>query len=174
MTVLELYGALQRYGVDVLLLALGVTLLTSLLKKTVMKSVSKKVFVFLPFGFGILLYALYSIVTRGSLCFTGKELLTILERGFATGCAATLYYVFYEQFLRGNLRVDPLAPLLECVPEEHRQEASEAIRSACKDAEGDTEEIIAEVLKKFADPPLTEEELRVTACLLKGYISTIA
>ena len=67
MTVIELYGTLHRYGVDVLILALGVTLLTSLLKKTVMKSVSKKVFVFLPFGLGILIYALYSIFTRGGL-----------------------------------------------------------------------------------------------------------
>ena len=67
MTVIELFGVLNRFGVDVLVLAFGVTFLTSLLKKTVMKSVNRKVFVFLPFGLGILIYTVYSILSRGVL-----------------------------------------------------------------------------------------------------------
>ncbi len=174
MTVIELYGALQRYGVDVLLLAFGVTLLTSLLKKTVMKKVSKKVFVFLPFGLGILIYTLYSILSRGGLCFTAEEIAALFRQGFSTGCAATLYYAIYEQFLRGKFTADPLGPLLECVPKEKRQEASAAILSACENAgEKDPEEVIAEQLKIFADPPLPEEELSLTARLLKEYISSV-
>ena len=177
MTVLELYGALRRYGVDVLLLALGVTLLTSLLKKTVMKSVSKKVFVFLPFGLGILIYSLYSILSRGGLCFTAEEISAIsslIRQGVSTGCAATLYYVFYEQFLRGKFTADPLAPLLECVPEEKRKEASAAILSACENAgERELSEVISEQLCTFADPPLSEEEAALAAELLKEYISSI-
>ena len=175
MTVLELYGALRRYGVDVLLLALGVTLLTSLLKKTVMKSVSKKVFVFLPFGLGILIYSLYSILSRGGLCFTAEEISALVKQGISTGCAATLYYVFYEQFLRGKFTADPLAPLLECVPEERRKEASAAILSACENAgERELTEVISEQLSAFADPPLSEEEAALTAELLKEYISSLA
>lgn len=175
MTVLELYGALRRYGVDVLLLALGVTLLTSLLKKTVMKSVSKKVFVFLPFGLGILIYSLYSILSRGGLCFTAEEISTLIRQGFSTGCAATLYYVIYEQFLRGKFTADPLAPLLECVPEGKRKEASAAILSACENAgERELTEVISEQLCAFADPPLSEEEAALAAELLKEYISSLA
>ncbi len=173
MTVIELYSVLHRYGVDVLLLALGVTLLTSLLKKTVMKAVSRKVFVFLPFGFGILIYALYSLFARGGLCFTADAAVSLLKGGLETGCAATLYYVFYEQFLRGKFVMDPLLPLLECVPEERRQEASEAIRGIS--AEGtDALQGIREQLAHFADPPLSEEELSATALLLKEFISTTA
>ncbi len=174
MSVIQLYGALARYGVDVLLLALGVTFLTSLLKKTVMKSVTRKVFVFLPFGLGILIYALYSILSRGGMCFTSEEIFTIVKRGFSTGCAATLYYVVYEQFLRGKFHLDPLLPLLACVPEEKRSEASEAIRTACADAEGDLGECIRDVLATFADPPLSEEELTGLSELLKEYITSIA
>ncbi len=172
MTVIELYGTLHRYGVDVLILALGVTLLTSLLKKTVMKSVSKKVFVFLPFGLGILIYALYSIFTRGGLCFTADAVTTLLKGGLETGCAATLYYVFYEQFLRGKFVMDPLLPLLECVPEERRQEASEAIRDAAM-GDADAFQGIREQLAQYADPPLTEEELSATAELLKEFLDTL-
>lgn len=174
MTVIQLYSVLHRFGVDVLILALGVTFLTSLLKKTVMKSASKKIFVFLPFGLGILVYALYSAIARGGVCFTAEEFYTIAQRGFFTGCAATLYYVFYEQFLRGKLVMDPLLTLLECVPEEKRQEASEAIRSACKETDGDLAEVISERLKDFAEPALSEEELLLTARLLEEYISSLA
>ncbi len=174
MTVIELYHVLHRYGVDVLFLAMGVTLLTSLLKKTVMKSANRKVFVFLPFGLGILIYVLYSLLARSGVCFTAEEIFTVVERGLSTGCAATLYYVLYEQFLRGKLTVDPLLPLLECVPEEKRQEASEHIRAACKDADGEIDGILAEQLKAYADPPLSEEELLLTAGLLKEYLSSIA
>ena len=174
MTVIELYDVLNRFGVDVLVLAFGVTFLTSLLKKTVMKSVNKKVFVFLPFGLGILIYTVYSILSRGGLCFTAKEILTLFGRGISTGCAATLYYVFYEQFLRGKFKLDPLEPLLECVPEEKRSEASSAILSACKDAgEKDLAEVIGETLREFADPMPSEEEFLLTVELLKEYISTI-
>ncbi len=174
MTVIQLYGVLHRYGVDVLLLALGVTLLTSLLKKTVMKSVSKKVFVFLPFGLGILIYGLYSLLARGGACFTADALRAILGNGIGTGCAATLYYIFYEQFLRGKFPADPIAPLLECVPEDKRQEASKAISDALKGVcAEDACEKIEETLACFADPPLSEEELSLTAELLKEYIYAI-
>ena len=50
-----------------------------------------------------------------------------LEGAFACGCAATLYYVVYEQFFRAKTdgAAEPLAPLLEgFVPEEKREEAS--------------------------------------------------
>ncbi len=175
MSVIELYGVLHRYGVDVLLLALGVTVLTSILKKTVMKSVNRKVFVFLPFGLGILLYGIYSLLGKGELSFTAEGLSAILEGGLSAGCAATLYYVVYEQFLRGKLKADPLLPLLECVPEARRTEASAALSSAVRGLEGEGRlSAIAEQLSLFADPPLSEEELLLTAGIVKEVLDTIA
>ena len=50
MTALQFFNAFRTFGADILLLALGVTLFTSLLKKTVMKNCNKKAFVFLPFA----------------------------------------------------------------------------------------------------------------------------
>ena len=100
MSAIQYLSAFRLYGWDVLLLAGVVSLLTTLLKKTVFEGAPKKLFVFLPFAIGIVLYAVYrAIVTLSVQPFTSDFTMT-LEGGFACGCAATLYYVIYEQFFR--------------------------------------------------------------------------
>ncbi|HIY99902.1 MAG TPA: hypothetical protein H9676_04285 [Firmicutes bacterium] len=106
MSAIQYLSTFRLYGWDVLLLAGGVTLLTSLLKKTVLKNVPKKLFVFLPFALGIVLYAIYrALVTLSAEPFT-TGLAATVEGGFACGCAATLYYVVYEQFFRKRPTAD--------------------------------------------------------------------
>lgn len=100
MSAIQYLSAFRLYGWDVLLLAGGVCLLTSLLKKTVLKKFSNKLCVFVPFALGILLYAVWrALVTLSAEPFT-TGLAATVEGGFACGCAATLYYVVYEQFFR--------------------------------------------------------------------------
>ena len=100
MSAIQYLSTFRLYGWDVLLLAGAVTLLTALLKKTVLKNASRKLYVFLPFAIGILLYAAYrGLVTLSPLPFT-TDLAATIEGGFGCGCAATLYYVIYEQFFR--------------------------------------------------------------------------
>lgn len=100
MSAIQYLSAFRLYGWDVLLLAGAVSLLTALLKKTVLQNAPKKVYVFLPFALGILLYAVWrALVTLSAEPFT-TGLATTLEGGFGCGCAATLYYVIYEQFIR--------------------------------------------------------------------------
>ena len=106
MSAIQYLSTFRLYGWDVLLLAGGVTLLTSLLKKTVLKNAPKKLFVFLPFALGIGLYAIYrALVTLSAEPFT-TGLAATVEGGFACGCAATLYYVVYEQFFRKRPTAD--------------------------------------------------------------------
>lgn len=106
MSAIQYLSTFRLYGWDVLLLAGGVTLLTSLLKKTVLKNAPKKLFVFLPFALGIVLYAIYrALVTLSAESFT-TGLAATVEGGFACGCAATLYYVVYEQFFRKRPTAD--------------------------------------------------------------------
>ena len=100
MSAIQYLSAFRLYGWDVLLLAGAVSLLTALLKKTVLQNAPKKVYVFLPFALGILLYAVWrALVTLSAEPFT-TGLAATLEGGFGCGCAATLYYVIYEQFIR--------------------------------------------------------------------------
>ena len=99
MDTIKYLSVFRAYGADVLLLALGVTLLTSLLKKTVMKNCPKKLFVFLPFAIGIVCYAVYrALATLSAAPFT-TELAKTVEGGFASGCAATLYALFYPALI---------------------------------------------------------------------------
>lgn len=172
MDIIQIADVLRRYGVDALLLALGVTVLTSLLKKTVMKSVNKKAFVFLPFALGIVVYFVYMLSTKGGVCFTAEEIGAIFDGGFKTGSAATLYYVLYEQFLRGRFKTDPLAPLLACIPKENRDKAAEELMTKCKEAES-AYDCAKEILLAYADPPLSDGELDATAALLAKYIEQI-
>ena len=171
MSFVQLVSAIRLYGADVLLLALGVTLVTSLLKKTVMKNCPKKVFVFLPFVLGLVFYAIYRLIATASALPLLKELPVTIEGGFGCGCAATLYYVVYEQFLRGKFRADPLLPLLEFVPEERRAEAAKTLYDGAKDlGEEEMQRYFEENLNTFADPPMSEDELRATAELLVGFM----
>ena len=134
MTAIQYLNAFRVYGADVLLLALGVTLLTSLLKKTAMKNCPKKVYVILPFALGLVFYAVYrAIATMSAKPFTA-DLLVTLEGGFACGCAATLYYVVYEQFFRSRT-LPPVSELLHgVVPEEKIAEAAGELTAGWKKA----------------------------------------
>ena len=100
MTIFQYLGAFRVFDADVLLLALGVTLVTSLLKKTVFKNASKKLYVILPFVLGAVFYAAYRMLATLSVAPLTETLAQTAEGGFACGCAATLYYVIYEQFVR--------------------------------------------------------------------------
>ncbi len=174
MSFVQILNTFRAYGADVLLLALGVTLTVALLKKTVMKNVSGKAFVFLPFLIGFVYYAAFRcLVTLSADPFTA-EIGRTLERGFACGCAATLYHAIYEQFLRGK-RVSPLCPLLEgIVPEEKREEAAEALCAGCENMpEEALPDFLRDTLEKYAEPPMSREELAAFAKFLAGFLKTI-
>lgn len=174
MSFIEIFDTLRAYGVDVLLLAPGVTVITFLLKKTVMKNVPKKVFMFLPFAIGLVLYAVFHTLVSASSAPSTSDILRTISGGFACGCAATLCYVVYERFICGK-SVSPLYPLLEgVVPEEKRQEAADALYKGCKDlAEEERIAYLKENLNTYCDPPMSEEELSDTALLLSEYLSSI-
>ena len=178
MTALQFLHAFRTFGVDVLLLALGVTLLTSLLKMTVMKNCNKKVFVFLPFIIGIVVYAVFSaLVTLSAAPFT-TDLMVTLEKGFSCGLAATLYYVLYEQFIRSpksGAQENPLLPLLDgIVPDDKREEAAALLiqKSSGVDKE-QLPEVIRETLLPYVSPELTEMELSAAVLILAQYLTTL-
>lgn len=174
MSLIQLMGAFRLYGADVLLLALGVTFLTSLLKNTVMKNLNKKFFVFLPFLLGVVLYAGYRLLLERDLSPLAEGICSTLEGGFGCGCAATLYYVVWEQFLRGKFVSSPLLPLLECVPEKRRREAAAKLYSeAKKKAEGERAAYFYEALQTYSDPPMSETELAATAELLAEFMNSL-
>lgn len=183
MTLLQTLNAFRVYSADALILALGVTLCCSLLKKTVLKKCPKKIYVFLPFVLGFVFYAAFrAIVTMSAAPFT-SGLTETFEGGFACGCAATLYYVVYKQFFRPNASAEPPAllpvtPLLQgLVPEERVEEAAKALTEGYKDkAEGDRFDFVLETLRAFAaaeNGALTEGELYLHAKTVSLFLSAV-
>ena len=196
MSAIQYLSTFRLYGWDVLLLAGGVSLLTALLKKTVLKNASKKLYVILPFALGIVLYAVYrALVTLSAAPFTA-ELAATLEGGFACGCAATLYYVVYEQFFRkkadgqaadtgaaddgGTQDADaggaasPVAPLLEgYVPEETRAEVAQALYEGARGKTGDVLRTFVRETLFSAAPDATEAELIALTELIAAYLASL-
>lgn len=158
MSAIQYLSAFRLYGWDVLLLAGVVSLLTTLLKKTVFEGAPKKLFVFLPFAIGIVLYAVYrAIVTLSVQPFTSDFTMT-LEGGFACGCAATLYYVIYEQFFRKEDGSDDTGlPDTDGTPE-------------TDDAAGDTEDDAADDTADGEENADTGAAISPVAPLLEGYV----
>lgn len=169
MTAVQIADVLRHFGADVLLLAAGVTLVTSLLKKTVLKRLSARLYVFLPFIIGILLYAVYRMIATWSILPLTGDIRITLEGGFSCGSAATLYYAVYEQFVRKD-KTSPVLPLLELVPEETRQEAADAIYA--KRNEEDFVSIVSELLLRYA-PDATDDERTLVTELVVRYIKTL-
>ncbi len=178
MTTFQFWNAFRTFSADVLLLALGVTLFVSLLKKTVMKNCNRKTFVFLPFVIGIIVYAAYrALVTMSADPFT-KEIYATLEKGFSCGLAATLYYVVYEQFFRTSSKKQTALKPLDClldgiVPLDKREEAASALEKAAGIA-ADEETLrtaLSETLGIYAEPELSEAETEFTMRILVKYFS---
>ncbi len=174
MTFVQLIGTYRMFGADVLLLACGVTAATSLLKKTVLKSCNKVVFAFLPFVLGTVLYALYRTVSERSLAPISGDFLVTLEGGFGCGCAATLFCAVLKQSADEAKAISPLLPLLEFIPEGRRKQAADALYEATAAmTESESCSYFTESLNDYADPPLTEEQLRNTAAVLAHYVAVL-
>lgn len=175
MTVIQILGTLRAFGVDVLLIALGVTLLTSLLKKTLLKEMSGKLFVFLPFALGILLYAVYRMAATWSVAPIAEDILSTFEGGFASGSCATLYYCVYKQFLRGGRsEVSPLLPILKgFVPEEQAEPLAKALTEGGKGkAEEELEPFVRETVLSFV-PDVSEGDLALAVPLIAKFLSEL-
>lgn len=162
-----------------LVLALGVTLVTSLLKKTVLKKAPKKVCVFLPFALGILFYGTYRLLTALDISPLTEEPWQIVEGGISCGSAATIYYVVYEQFIRGRKKTaSPLLPLLEgYVSEEKREEAAQRLLAESEGLEGEAlSAFLKATLAEYAEcseEELSDEELAAFALAAEELIDTI-
>ncbi len=98
MTLVQFLNAMERYSADVLFLAFAVCLATSLLKKIIPQNL-KKYLTFAPFVFGCVAYGVYMFVTVKDYQVISRQ--TVLK-GLECGAAATIYYVLFEQFIRGK------------------------------------------------------------------------
>lgn len=159
MTILQYMSAFRLFGGDVLVLGLAVTIAVSVLKKTALKNAPKKLFVFLPFALGTIVFAAFRCLAELSAAPLTSDLAATFEGGFACGCAATLYYVVYEQFLRVKQSAAGNA-------ENAAAENTGSAENAPTDGARSAEETVRTLLKTFVSAETAEEAAKA---LSDGY-----
>lgn len=102
LTYIEIIDFITFYGVDVAVLGIITSVLTQILKTTLLKNAPNKLYAFLPVIIGTVLYAIYSLLSHGLGC---GDFAIALEKGFSVGAAATFIYAIYEQFARGKSKL---------------------------------------------------------------------
>lgn len=137
----NVFIVLQKYSLEVLILALLVLLANKLLNKA-FKAKLKKFSFYLPYLLGILFYFAYSAILLKS-----KD--NVINMGITTGAIAMIYdaIAFSEN--------DELASVLAIVVKEENLDKAEKEIKECKFDPAETERI----LKKYSALPLGEKEL---------------
>ena len=164
MTILQYLSAFRLFGGDVLVLGLAVTIAVSVLKKTALKNAPKKLFVFLPFALGTIVFAAFRCLAELSAAPLTNDLAATFEGGFACGCAATLYYVVYEQFLR--VKQSAAGNAENAAAENAAAENAGSAENAPTDGARSAEETVRTLLKTFVSAETAEEAAKA---LSDGY-----
>ena len=164
MTILQYLSAFRLFGGDVLVLGLAVTIAVSVLKKTALKNAPKKLFVFLPFARGTIVFAAFRCLAELSAAPLTNDLAATFEGGFACGCAATLYYVVYEQFLR--VKQSAAGNAENAAAENAAAENTGSAENAPTDGARSAEETVRTLLKTFVSAETAEEAAKA---LSDGY-----
>jgi len=177
LTIVQIIDAFAFYGFATIALAAVDCLMVQILKKTLFKRCNKKIFTFLPFIIGTLLYAAYACVRNLSFCYLVTNYVSVLEHGLSVGALSTLIYVCYEQFLREkgttSTTEDVIATLIEgYVPTDEAEDIARQIAEAIeKDVTGDGAKKTAEILAANGQEGVSEKDFKLLAKLI---IETLA
>ena len=177
MSFIQIFSTFTFYGIDISLLAFATVLITQLLKKTLLKSAQKKIITFLPFILGTFFYAVYACLRNLSFSYLLDEYVSVLEHGISVGAVATLFYVFYEQFIRQKDTLSEtekvIAALIDgFVPTDSVEKAARAVAEAIeKDVTGNGMAKAQEILAEYSGGDMDESNLQLLARLI---IETLA
>ncbi len=166
MTFEEICNIFACYGADTALLALLTVATVQLLKKTVFKNVQKKMLTFLPVALGIIFYAAYAAAVHASFYFLVENLTLIAEKGVGVGALATVYYVAYEQFVRGDLSLsgaeNVIAELISGYVNEgtERDTATAVAKAVQRDVTGNGTAKTAEIISGNARENVSAREIQ--------------
>ena len=177
MTIIQLINTFTVYGIDTVLLAVLTTVTVAIIKKLFFRKTSKKLLTFLPFIIGTLFYCGYSALINQSFSHVINGVSAHLEKGFAVGATATILYVIYEQFVRG----DTSTPLFESVAktilsgyvisDELDEAAKSAYEAVLNDVTGSALERVRNIISEHADENTDEREILLLAKTLCDTLS---
>lgn len=102
MSIMQIIDAIDLYGLDITLLGAATAVAVAILKRTVFKNANKKLFAFLPFISGALVYAAYYAAVNSGFENISGDYGCIVVRGFTVGAVSTLIFALYEQFVQNK------------------------------------------------------------------------
>lgn len=165
------------YGLDVAALAFVTAVIAQVLKKTALKNVPNKLYTFLPFIIGALLYAAYESICRSDWLYCFHNFASVLEYGAIIGALSTCIYVLYEQFIRGNgklSRQSVIESLLEgYVAEENAASAAALIAEAIEGGADESAEAVAQIIKDNAETA-SDGDVQLLAELIVKTLATLS
>ncbi|MBO7214064.1 MAG: hypothetical protein J6V66_01055 [Clostridia bacterium] len=140
---------LQRYGAEVVALAVLVCLLTGLLKKIIPEKI-KNFVGFIPFVLGVFIYAIYSFTL-----LSDSKFYEIFNKGIQTGAIATLIYTFLKQLKAGDINNSVSDLLTGILSSKTISEVVKVIKKYCTSNLSEEERIekIEEILMQNPDIP---------------------
>ena len=168
MQISHIVALLQTYRLDCLLLALPVCGLTALVKRFV-PARAKKFLTLAPFLFGVAACAAYAALLAGSAALDWH---TLLGDGLRCGGVATVYYIAYEQFVRGKRAPLPASAaeiaVLSVLESQFpgREDLAAPAARICTELRGESEPAAADKLRGILGEEVDEETLRLLARLL--------
>lgn len=181
MTIVHFLNAMEKYSANVLFLAFAVCLATSLLKKVISVKL-KKYLTFAPFILGCVAYGVYMFFTDKSYdIFTQQTVL----KGLQCGAVATIYYVMFEQFIRGKKsligmndakQIAVAGMLKNIVTENYLYSVSAFVTEQISNNSADMPYCTAVCLTAFAGktlPGVTENDIAATVRLIAATLSVI-
>ena len=176
MTFTEIINFVTFYGVDVAVLGILTSVLTQLLKTTILKNVPNKLYPFIPVIIGTVLYAVYTLIFNG---FCANSLANVFEKGFSVGAAATVIYVVCEQFTGGKLKLPAAGKVVEamiadCVDVENLNTVAKKIEEDldCSDLQTSAERI-NKTLLEYAQGDADESDLQALSLLIAQTLARI-
>ena len=177
LTIIQLINTFTFYGIDTVLLASLTTVTVAIIKKLFFKKASKKLLTFLPFIVGTLFYCGYSALVNFSLTPIINDISEHLEKGFAVGATATVIYIIYEQFLRGNRSASIFESVTKTILQGYikSEELDATAKSACEallnDVTGSALERVREIISEHAEEGTGEREILLLAKTLCDTLS---
>ncbi len=176
MTIFQFFSYLQKYSVDIILLSAATCGLTTLVKKFFLKGDKKKYATIVPFIIGTVLCAVYGYFTYGGGDFWNQ----CIQSGIQTGGLATVFYVFYEKFIRGDKTSADIETLTakqilkDFVSEDKLDEISSLSAQAIKDETASDEEKQAKVSNILSENTAASEiEIAIFTKILISSVQTI-
>ena len=168
-TIIQLINTFTFYGIDIVLLAVLTTITVATIKKLFFKKASKKLLTFLPFIIGTLFYCVYSALFNLSFTPLINGITEHLEKGASVGATATVLYVIYEQFVRG----DNSTPLSESVAktilegyvksDDLDSVAKSTYEAIANDVTGSALERVRKIISEHAEEGISEGEILLLA-----------